>query len=31
VRTLCRDKLTNEQLKALITVNGGEIVNLDEK
>lgn len=28
VRTLRRDKLTDEQLKALITVNGGEIVNV---
>jgi Protein of unknown function (DUF1559) len=31
VRILRRDKLTDEQLKALITVNGGEIVNLDQK
>jgi hypothetical protein len=31
VRTLKKDKLTDRDLKALMTVNGGEVVNFDEK
>jgi hypothetical protein len=30
VRTLRKDKLTDEQLRALMTINGGEIVTIDE-
>jgi hypothetical protein len=30
VRTLNRSKLSDEQLRALMTINGGEIVNLNE-
>jgi hypothetical protein len=31
VRTLRRDKVTDQQLRALLTVNGGEVVTVDEK
>jgi hypothetical protein len=31
VRMLRKDKLTDHQLKGLMTVNGGEVVNIDEK
>jgi hypothetical protein len=30
VRTLRRDKLTDEQLRALMTINGGEVVNIPD-
>jgi hypothetical protein len=30
VRTLRRDKLTDEQIRALMTVNGGEVVSIPD-
>jgi hypothetical protein len=30
VRTLRRDKLTDDQLRALMTINGGEVVTIDQ-